>query len=80
MAEKRQEIDYPLPRVGRLNSLAGVRLELTRVYRDARQGKIPTQEASRLTFILSVIARVIEGSELERRVEALERMAGGQNG
>ena len=39
---------------------------------DARRGRLPTQDASRLTFILSSIARVIEGSSLEQRMAELE--------
>jgi len=65
----------PPPRVGRLNTLAGVRQELVRLYREARAGTLPTQEATRLTFILQAIAKIIEGHDLEARLNALEQRA-----
>jgi len=62
----------PVRRVHRLNSLGGVRLELASVYKDAHEGRLRWSEASRAGNLLAIIARIIEGSELERRVEALE--------
>jgi hypothetical protein len=50
-------------------------LELVKVYREARQGSLGTQEASRLTYILQIIAKVLEQSDLEKRVAALEHPA-----
>lgn len=61
------------PRVGPLNTAQRVRAELARVYKDARQGTISTQDASRLAFILTALYKVIEGSDLERRIEQLEK-------
>jgi hypothetical protein len=60
-------------RIGSLDTLAAVRHELEKVYKDARRGKIHTQSASRLAFILSVIGRTIEQADIEKRLEALER-------
>jgi len=37
-----------------------------------RQKKIPTQEGTRLAFVLQIIAKVLEQSDLEQRIEALE--------
>lgn len=68
----RQELARHPTRVRRLNSLAGVRRELCKLYWDAREGQIPTQDASRLAFILSALARIIESGELVRRIERLE--------
>jgi len=62
----------PPPRVGRLDSLQGVRRELVRIYKDMRQKKIPTQEGTRFAFVLQIIAKVLEQSDLEQRIEALE--------
>jgi hypothetical protein len=61
------------PRVGRLDSLHGVRLELVRIYRETRQGKLESYEATRLTYILQVIAKVLEQGDLEQRIERLEK-------
>lgn len=60
----------------RLDSLAGVRRELARLYREARAGGLGVGEASKLANILQVLGRMIEGAELERRVDELERRAG----
>ena len=62
-----------IPRPGALNSIPRIRDELARVYRDARTGRIPTGEATRLAYILNVMARLIETGELEARIEKLER-------
>lgn len=62
------------PNVGRLTTMNGVRQEMARVYREARRGEKNTQEAGRLVYILSLIARIIEGSDLEQRVAKLEQL------
>jgi hypothetical protein len=49
-----------------------VRRELVRLYREARHGRIPAQDASRLASILALVGRMIEGGEIERRLELLE--------
>jgi hypothetical protein len=61
------------PRVGRLDTIAGVRREMTRVYREARTGKLETPEATRLAFILQSIARLIEGGDFEKRLNDMEQ-------
>ena len=42
------------------------RREMARVYRDARLNKIDTSEASRLVYMLSQIAKLIELSDIEK--------------
>ena len=59
----------------RLDSMAGVRRELARLYREARAGELDVAAASRLANVLQILGRMIEGSEIEARVEALEREA-----
>jgi hypothetical protein len=61
-----------LPRVGRLDTLTRVRLEMTKLYKEARHGKLETQEATRLVFILQNIARLIEGGDFEKRLDDME--------
>ena len=63
------------PRVGRLDTLPRCRRELARLYRDARAGKTDAQTAARLASIVAIIARLIEGGELEARLAALEAQA-----
>ena len=60
------------PYVGRLDSLPRVRRELAKLYREARQGRLDIGDATRLAYVLQVIAKILEGSELERRLELLE--------
>ncbi len=66
------------PRVGRLDSLRGVRRELARLYTDARQGRLQTGDASRLAFILATLAKLIEQEDLEHRVTLLEDALNGK--
>lgn len=63
----------PQIRVGRLDSIRAVRRELAKVYRDMRGKKISTMDGSRLAFVLATIGRILERSDLEQRLEALEQ-------
>jgi hypothetical protein len=45
---------------------------MARLYKAARRGEIATGDASRLGFILMGLAKLIEGGDLEKRLEALE--------
>ncbi|HEV8714706.1 MAG TPA: hypothetical protein VGX03_17985 [Candidatus Binatia bacterium] len=63
----------PTPHVGRLDSLQAVRLELVRVYKDMRRGRIESREGTRLAYVLLAVARVLEQSDLEARIEKLEK-------
>ena len=65
----------PAKRAIRLKTLNDVRVEMTRVYSDARRNQIPTDQASKLVYVLSQVGRVIEGSTLEDRLAALEAKA-----
>ena len=56
----------------RLETVQDARKEMSKLYREARAGKIDIQDASRLANILMLIGRMIEGSDLEQRLEALE--------
>lgn len=56
----------------KLDTLRHLRDELGRVYREARIGKIPTQDATRLAFVLGQLREMVLAMELERRVEILE--------
>lgn len=62
------------PRIGRINTAAGVRKELAKLYKEARSGQVPVADASRLGALLAALARIIEQSDLECRVRALERV------
>ena len=60
----------------RLATLGQVRREMGAVYTDAREGRIPPGDASRLVYVLGQVAGVIEGEAVEKRLTELERKAG----
>lgn len=61
----------------RLQTLDDVAVEARRLYRDARNGLLDSQRASRLSYILQVVRQTIEAAEIERRLSALEDLARG---
>ncbi|MBT9097651.1 hypothetical protein KFZ76_08015 [Methylovulum psychrotolerans] len=60
----------------KLDSLGDVKREMAKVYREARSGLVDVQEATKLTWCLQAVGKVIEGSDLEKRIEALEAKNG----
>ena len=62
----------------RLGTVREVHRELQRVYREARGGRLPTQTATRLAYLLNLMAQMIVQSDLEARIEVLEQ--GGRRG
>lgn len=65
----------PGRRKAQLNSLEGVRREMSRVHRGTESGKRDSAEASKLVYILSQIGRVLEVVEIETRLRLLEDKA-----
>lgn len=61
----------PAPKIN-LQDARAIRRELAAVYRDARAGKIETQDATRLGYLLNLLGQALEREELETRIEALE--------
>lgn len=57
----------------RLGSIREVRRELQKVYEDAKNGRMSTQDAGRLTYILQSLASMIRDSDLEERIKKLEQ-------
>ena len=68
----------PTRRKPQLDRLEGVRVEMSRVYREMESGKRDTQDGSRLVYVLTQIAKVLELTEIERRLIRLEGTANGQ--
>ncbi|WP_348945736.1 hypothetical protein ABHF33_03905 [Chitinibacter sp. FCG-7] len=56
-----------------LDTVCRVKKEMAKLYRDARAGAVDVGDASKMANMLSVLARLIETSELVQRMEALER-------
>lgn len=55
-----------------LAKISDVRFEIAKLYREARTGKIDVQDATRLAYLLQVLGKIIETSEIEARISALE--------
>ena len=67
----------PTPQL-KLASIDDCRREMARVYRDARRGEEDTANASRLVYMLTSIAKMIEIGQLEQRLSTLEDRANGK--
>jgi hypothetical protein len=63
----------PTPPKIKLNSLEDVRREMATVYREARGGRMDASEAGRFAYILSGIGKLIEATDIERRIVQMER-------
>lgn len=57
----------------KLSTVSDVSKELAKLYREARSGRIDVADASKLSNILSILSRMLTDSELEARVEELEK-------
>jgi hypothetical protein len=57
----------------RLKSVGDVAEELGKLYREARSKRLDVADASRLANMLSILSRILETSELEKRVAELEQ-------
>ncbi len=56
----------------KLDTLQDVRREMAKVYRESRSELIDPAAATKLVWMLQAVGKVIEGSDLEKRIEALE--------
>jgi hypothetical protein len=52
--------------------MEGVRCEMARIYREMESAKRDSQDGSRLVYVLTQIAKVLEFTEIERRLIVLE--------
>lgn len=75
--ENGQSKPTPTPRVN-LRTLEGVRVEMGRVYRQMKAGQIEGADGTKRAYVLSLIGKLIEVSELQARIEALEDSIGGR--
>lgn len=70
-----EPLPLPMKRT-KLGTVREIRTELARLYREARAGRIDAATATRLAYLLDLMSRLIERSELEERIEALESKRG----
>ena len=68
------DIDVSLQHTTKINlsTAEDIRREMGRVYREARSKKLPINEATKLTYILTQILRATETFLLEERLSMLE--------
>lgn len=62
----------PVPRTPRLDTIDRVRAEVARVYRHCRAGNMTWENGCKAAHILGAIGRLLEGSQFEARLTALE--------
>ena len=60
-----------------LSSLGGIIAETTKVYREARNGKIPHKEARSLVWMLGQLRAMLETQALEHIEQRLEELESG---
>ena len=58
-----------------LSTCEDVRREMARLYRDARTGRLPIGDATRLSYIMVQIIKAHEIMVLEKRIDALEAIS-----
>lgn len=63
----------PTPPTIHLKTADDVRLEMAKVYRDMRQGRIDMADGTKLAYVLGQLNKAIETGIIESRMEALER-------
>ena len=68
-----EAVPYQVRPPGPLVTIGSIRKELAAVYREGRMGKLDLSKATRLTFILQTLARLIQADEIEQRLAALEK-------
>ena len=75
-AEEMQEIATHKrgPSIGRLDSVGRIAIEVGRIYRHARRKEIDSIEAYRLASVLAVMAKCLEQSQIEQRLDDLEKV------
>ena len=56
----------------KLDTISDIKREMAKLYREARSGVVDVQDATKLTWCLQAVAKVIETSDLEDRVKKLE--------
>jgi hypothetical protein len=56
----------------KLDTMQDVKREMAKVYREARSGVVEVQDGTKLVWMLQAVGKVIETSDLEKRIELLE--------
>ena len=57
----------------KLDSLSDVKQEMATVYKQARSGIVEVADATKFVWMLQAVGKIIETSDLEKRIEILEK-------
>jgi len=57
----------------KLDTMQDVKREMAKVYRESRSELLDPAAATKLVWMLQAVGKVIEGSDLEKRIEILEQ-------
>ena len=57
----------------RLHSMIDCRQEMVRLYKEMRNGRLKVEDGSRLVYVLGMISRSFQDTDLEARLTALEQ-------
>ena len=68
----------PTPQEIKLKTADDVRLEMARVYRDMRSGRIDCSDGTKLVYVLTGLLKAIETGVVESRMAALELILKGR--
>ncbi len=60
----------------KLDTLADVKAEMAKVYREARSEQLDPAAATKLVWMLQAVGKVIETGDIEKRIEQLENSLG----
>lgn len=60
-----------------LHDLDALRLELGKVYRLVRSGKMDSQQGTRLAYLIGELRKLHEATLIEKRIAMLEQLAAG---
>ena len=55
-----------------LDTYSDVKKEMAKIYRETRTGLLESTEATKLTWMLQAIQKVIESTDMESRLKVLE--------
>lgn len=69
----------PTPQTIHLKTADDVRLEMAKVYREMRTSRMPLEDGTKLVYVLGQLCKIIEISEVQKRIEAVERVLNRRN-
>jgi len=71
---------WPPVKIARdLTKLTSVAREIARIYRAVRRGQMRSEEGTKATYILRQLAHVLEVTQIEKRLNEMERQLLGNN-